>query len=181
MLKVRQHRPDGNPCTLSIWRASVAAMHQFLSQEDREEIDSEAQAYLLSASLWVALKPRDQLVALSPSWVWVSGIWRHSLSIRGTGAKAFAGHWSPRGDFLSGPGHRGECPKRASLRLLSAPGFHAVIFYRKLIFSVRAVFGLHLLLLLARRLFSLLGQLKIIGGQHAKEARRHSVSGLLLC
>ena len=63
MFQVRQNRPDENQRILSIWRASVAATHEFLSPEDREEIDSEAQAYLLSAPLWVAVDPQDQPVA----------------------------------------------------------------------------------------------------------------------
>jgi len=63
MFEVRQNRPDENQRILSIWRASVAATHKFLSPEDREEIDSEAQAYLLSATLWLAVDPQDQPVA----------------------------------------------------------------------------------------------------------------------
>jgi putative acetyltransferase len=50
MFEVRQNRPDENQRILSIWHASVAATHEFLSPEDREEIDPEAQAYLRSAA-----------------------------------------------------------------------------------------------------------------------------------
>ena len=63
MFEIRRNRLDENQRILSIWRASVAATYEFPLPEDREEIDSEAQAYLLSAALWVAADPQDQPVA----------------------------------------------------------------------------------------------------------------------
>ena len=63
MFKVRASRPDEGERIVSIWRAAVAATHEFLSPEDRKEIDVEAQAYLLSAGLWVAVDPQDRPVA----------------------------------------------------------------------------------------------------------------------
>jgi putative acetyltransferase len=63
MFKVRANRPDEGERIVSIWRAAVAATHEFLLPEDRREIDVEAQAYLLSAALWVAVDPQDQPVA----------------------------------------------------------------------------------------------------------------------
>ena len=63
MFEVRPNRPDEGQRIVSIWRAAVAATHGFLSPEDRKEIDLEAQAYLLSAALWVAVDPQDQPVA----------------------------------------------------------------------------------------------------------------------
>jgi putative acetyltransferase len=63
MFEVRPIRPDEGECIVSIWRAAVAATHEFLSPEDRKEIDVEAEAYLLSAALWVAVDPQDQPVA----------------------------------------------------------------------------------------------------------------------
>ena len=39
------------PRIVSIWRAEVTATHEFLSPEDRKEIDLKAEAYLLSAAL----------------------------------------------------------------------------------------------------------------------------------
>jgi putative acetyltransferase len=63
MFDVRPNRPDEGQRIVSIWRAAVAATHEFLSPEDRKAIDAEAQAYLLSAALWVAADPHDQPVA----------------------------------------------------------------------------------------------------------------------
>jgi putative acetyltransferase len=63
MFEVRRNRLDEGQRIVSIWRAAVAATHKFLSPEDRKEIDAEAQAYLLSAALWVAVDPPDQPVA----------------------------------------------------------------------------------------------------------------------
>src|SRR5215475_4771541 len=63
MFEIRPNRPDEGERMVSIWRAAVAATHEFLSPEDRQGIDVEAQAYLLSAPLWVAVDPQDQPVA----------------------------------------------------------------------------------------------------------------------
>jgi putative acetyltransferase len=41
----------------------VDATHDFLSPEDRAAIDPEAEAYLLSAPLWVAVNPAGRLLA----------------------------------------------------------------------------------------------------------------------
>jgi putative acetyltransferase len=63
MFEVRPNRPDEGLRIVSIWRAAVTATHEFLTPEDRKEIDLEAEAYLLSAALWVAVDPQDQPVA----------------------------------------------------------------------------------------------------------------------
>lgn len=62
MFAVRPNRPEEGQRIVSIWRAAVAATHDFLSAEDRSAIDPEAQAYLLSTPLWVAAGPQDQPV-----------------------------------------------------------------------------------------------------------------------
>jgi putative acetyltransferase len=63
MFEVRPNRPDEGERIVAIWRAAVDATHEFLSPQDRKEIDVEAQAYLLSATLWVAADAQDQPVA----------------------------------------------------------------------------------------------------------------------
>jgi len=63
MFEIRRSRPADGQRIVSIWRAAVAATHDFLSAQDRCAIDADAQAYLLSTPLWVAVDPRDQPVA----------------------------------------------------------------------------------------------------------------------
>ncbi len=59
---IRQGRPDEGPRVVEIWRAAVAATHDFLSQDDLEAIDRDATAYLLAAPLWVAVDAQDRPV-----------------------------------------------------------------------------------------------------------------------
>jgi putative acetyltransferase len=63
MVRVRPSRLGEDQRTIAIWRASVDATHDFLTPEDRLAIDAEAQAYLGSARLWVAVDPRDRPLA----------------------------------------------------------------------------------------------------------------------
>jgi putative acetyltransferase len=63
MFAVRPNRPEEGQRIVAIWRAAVAPTHDFLSAEDRSAIEPEAQPYLLSTPLWVAVGPRDQPVA----------------------------------------------------------------------------------------------------------------------
>ena len=78
--------------TVSIWRAAVTATHELLSPEDRNEIELEAEAYPLSAALWVAIDAQDQQVAFMGLGV---GARRRCLSIQITGEKALAELSSP--------------------------------------------------------------------------------------
>jgi putative acetyltransferase len=48
---------------VAVWRAAVEATHEFLRPEDRAGIDADAQAYLLSTPLWVAVDRDDRPVA----------------------------------------------------------------------------------------------------------------------
>jgi putative acetyltransferase len=92
MFEVRPNRPDEGQRIVSIWRAAVAATHEFLSPQDRKEIDLEAQAYLLSAALWVAVDPQDQPVAFTGLGVErLEALFVHPEH-RG---KGMAGLWSP--------------------------------------------------------------------------------------
>jgi putative acetyltransferase len=94
MFKVRANRPEEGERIVSIWRAAVAATHEFLLPEDRKGIDVEAQAYLLSAALWVAVDPQDQPVAfMGLGAARLEALFVH-LSIRSTAARALAGLWS---------------------------------------------------------------------------------------
>ena len=63
MFEVRPKSARGGPAHCSIWRAAVIATYEFLSPEDRNEVDLEAEAYLLSPALWVA-------VDLQNLWAW---------------------------------------------------------------------------------------------------------------
>ena len=44
MFEVRPNRPEEGLRIVSIWRAAVIATHEFLSTEDRNEIELEAEA-----------------------------------------------------------------------------------------------------------------------------------------
>ena len=61
-MDIRVSRPDEAERLLAIWRAAVDATHDFLSPEDRVAIDRETEAYLLSASPWVAVDADDRPV-----------------------------------------------------------------------------------------------------------------------
>ena len=59
---IRPSRPGDRRRIVAIWRAAVNATHDFLSPQDRAAIDVEAGAYLMSASLWVAVDARDRSI-----------------------------------------------------------------------------------------------------------------------
>lgn len=63
MFAVRPSRPKEGQRIVSIWRAAVATTHDFLPAQDRGAIDAEAQDYLLSTPLWVAVDLQDRPVA----------------------------------------------------------------------------------------------------------------------
>ena len=99
MFEVRPNRPEEGLRIVSIRRAAVIATHEFLSPEDRNEIDLEAEAYLLSAALWGPLICNT----------FGRGAPRRCLSIRNTGEKALV--------ELSSPSQRRSRPARRKSRL----------------------------------------------------------------
>lgn len=56
---IRPCRPNDHDRVVAIWRAAVAATHDFLSPHDRAGIDADACAYLRTAPLWLAVDARD--------------------------------------------------------------------------------------------------------------------------
>lgn len=58
-MKIRTSNPKDENRIMEIWRASVAATHDFLRAGDRDAIDAELQGFLPSAPLWVATDSND--------------------------------------------------------------------------------------------------------------------------
>jgi putative acetyltransferase len=60
MVIIRPSRPDDGARVLDIWRAAVDATHDFLSPEDRQEIEAMVAGFLPRAPLWVAVDDADR-------------------------------------------------------------------------------------------------------------------------
>ncbi|MCR4266012.1 GNAT family N-acetyltransferase [Nitratireductor sp. ZSWI3] len=64
MPQIRSAREDDLPSLLDIWRRSVRATHDFLSQEDFRAIEADvAETYLPNATLWVMADADDSPLA----------------------------------------------------------------------------------------------------------------------
>lgn len=60
---LRPSRPEDGERAVAIWRAAVAASHDFLSEADRAAIDAEVAAFLPSAPMWLAVDGADYPLA----------------------------------------------------------------------------------------------------------------------
>ena len=109
MFKVRVNRAEEGHLIVSIWRAAVAATHDFLSPADLKEIDAEAEAYLLSAARWVAVDPQDRPLAFMGLGVKRLEALFVDPQHRGKGIGRILVSFAAT--FVSVPGHRGERPE----------------------------------------------------------------------
>jgi putative acetyltransferase len=55
MMMIRKSEMNDGPRIMQIWRDAVDATHDFLSAEDRREIEQEVAGFLPSAPLWLAV------------------------------------------------------------------------------------------------------------------------------
>jgi putative acetyltransferase len=60
MLKIRMSRPDEGDQVVAIWKSSVDATHDFLSADDRIEIEKEVVGFFSETPVWVAVNAEDQ-------------------------------------------------------------------------------------------------------------------------
>lgn len=59
MLKIRMSRPSEAGEIIQIWRNSVDATHDFLTPDDRREIEKEVVGFFSEAPVWVAADHND--------------------------------------------------------------------------------------------------------------------------
>ncbi|URW83217.1 acetyltransferase [Alcaligenes sp. DN25] len=62
-MRIRHSRPEDGQRAVEIWRKAVDATHDFLSVQDRQEIDVMVCGFLLQASLWLAVDETDYPLA----------------------------------------------------------------------------------------------------------------------
>lgn len=62
MMSIRPSRPDDGARVMDIWRAAVDATHDFLSPQDRREIETMVAGFLPRAPLWVAVDDTDRAI-----------------------------------------------------------------------------------------------------------------------
>lgn len=62
-MKIRNSRPEDGQRVVEIWRKAVDATHDFLSAQDRQEIDELVCGFLPQASLWLAVDEHDYPLA----------------------------------------------------------------------------------------------------------------------
>ncbi|MDX8253320.1 acetyltransferase [Acinetobacter pittii] len=60
MLKIRMSRPDEGDQVVAIWKSSVDATHDFLTADDRIEIEKEVVGFFSETPVWVAVNADDQ-------------------------------------------------------------------------------------------------------------------------
>ena len=63
MTSIRASRPDEGARAIEIWRHAVDATHDFLSPQDRAEIDEMVCGFLPDAPLWFAVDKQDHPLA----------------------------------------------------------------------------------------------------------------------
>lgn len=63
MTSIRASRPDEGALAIEIWRHAVEATHDFLSPQDRAEIDEMVCGFLPNAPLWFAVDEQDHPLA----------------------------------------------------------------------------------------------------------------------
>lgn len=62
-MRIRHSRPEDGQRAVEIWRKAVDATHDFLSVQDRQEIDVMVCSFLPQASLWLAVDETDYPLA----------------------------------------------------------------------------------------------------------------------
>lgn len=60
MLNIRMSRPDEGDQVVAIWKSSVDATHDFLTADDRKEIEKEVVGFFSETLVWVAVNADDQ-------------------------------------------------------------------------------------------------------------------------
>jgi putative acetyltransferase len=60
MLNIRMSRPDEGDQVVAIWKSSVDATHDFLTADDRKEIEKEVVGFFSQTPVWVAVNADDQ-------------------------------------------------------------------------------------------------------------------------
>ncbi|HGN1301581.1 TPA: acetyltransferase [Proteus mirabilis] len=60
MLKIRISRPSEAPEIIQIWKNSVDATHDFLTADDRQEIEKEVIGFFSETPVWVATNQQDR-------------------------------------------------------------------------------------------------------------------------
>ena len=60
MLKIRISRPSEAPEIIQIWKNSVDATHDFLTANDRQEIEKEVIVFFSETPVWVATNQEDR-------------------------------------------------------------------------------------------------------------------------
>lgn len=60
MLKIRMSKPTEASEIIQIWKSSVDATHDFLTADDRQEIEKEVVGFFSETPVWVATNQDDQ-------------------------------------------------------------------------------------------------------------------------
>lgn len=60
MIAIRSSTPHDGERVVNIWRDAVDATHDFLTPEDRAEIENEVREFLPAAPLWLAVDADDR-------------------------------------------------------------------------------------------------------------------------
>ena len=62
-MNIRYSRPEDGQRVIEIWRKAVDATHDFLSAQDRQDIDELVCGFLPQATLWLAVDGQDYPLA----------------------------------------------------------------------------------------------------------------------
>ncbi len=85
MVSIRRSTPGDGARVLEIWRSAVDATHDFLSAQDRADIEAEVAAFLPNADLWLAVDAADNAIG----FMLLDGAHMHALFVdpahRGSG------------------------------------------------------------------------------------------------
>lgn len=79
MINIRRSRHEEGEKLIAIWRRSVDATHDFLSNAYRAELEELVSDFLPEAPLWVAVTDQDEPVGFM---LLPANIWMRCLSIR---------------------------------------------------------------------------------------------------
>jgi len=60
MLEIRMSRPSEASVIIQIWKSSVDATHDFLTEHDRREIEKEVDGFFSDTPVWVATNKDDK-------------------------------------------------------------------------------------------------------------------------
>lgn len=90
MTSIRASRPDEGARAIEIWRHAVDATHDFLSPQDRAEIDEMVCGFLPNAPLWFAVDEQDHPLAFM---LLTRAIWKRCLWTLPSGTVASVRRW----------------------------------------------------------------------------------------